>query len=191
MGPGTEEDEREFHSSTNPRQLYSSSTSTSITTLTSTSSDDEVFNPLPETPRIKNTNLQRNGAFRRPPLRRPRAANTLPQPTSPSQVVTWQVQNLEQVLLRHRPLVPEVVPLGPGVVNLSNVLDAQPGPSSRRRGPLSPVQQLLESPGPVLRSAVQQLESETDPAAPASDTNARNLRNRPRIDYKKMHEGHM
>ena len=192
MGPLTEEDERQFQHSTAARNLYSSSTSHE--NLTSSSLDDDVFNDT--TPRtIKNSKLQRTGAFRR---RRP-------EPTSPGHVVTWQTQNLEQVLLPHRPLVPEVVPLGPGVVDITNALALMPDPTfPGGRVPLSPVQQQFQdSPGPVLRSRVQQIDFEAEsvtappsaqasaPAtAPADSRTFYGLRDRPRVDYKKSNQGH-
>ena len=192
MGALTEEDERQFHNATAPRHLYSSSTS--YETITSSSQDDEVFNDFPTPRTTNNTRLQRTGAFRR---RRPAL---LPQPTSPSNVVTWETQNLEQVLLPQRPLVPEAVPLGPVVVDLTRALSSMQGPSLlSRRMPLSPVQQqLLNSPGPVLRSRVQQLEFEAEPAAqlprsasaPTGSRAMAGLRTRSRVDYKALHEGH-
>jgi len=112
-----------------PRKLFSSSENSNIT-LTSLSSDDEVFTG--EVLMKRNSKLRRNNAFRKKENEKPTqqsdgdqtdAENTRRVPKNPDEVHLQEVQLLHHVLPAHTPIVPEAVHLGPNVLNHHLALD--------------------------------------------------------------------
>ena len=121
--------------------------------LTEETSDDEVFErndfkTPPTTPKLKRNNAMRKG-------RRPIKSNSEPRvtrnmlqsgsyrasisnPTSPSQVVLNERQNLENILVPNHPILPELVDLAPVVQNLDQALQNvnvdNPRRSTRNKG---------------------------------------------------------
>ena len=112
-----------------PRKLFPSSEGSNIT-LTSLSSDDEVFTG--EVLMKRNSKLRRNNAFRKKENDKPTqqsgddltdAENTRRIPKTPDEVHLQEVQLLHHVLPAHTPIVPEAVHLGPNVLNHHLALD--------------------------------------------------------------------
>ena len=143
--------------------------------LTSTTSDDEVF-PNFQNPPKSNPKLKRNLEVRRP------KENTLTTKSSPlglvtpetsSQVILTHKQQLNKVLPRRNPLVTEAVLLGPDVQTFQTALASLQTTTEGEVDPLN-VEVHREIPIDV-------------PGEDPAQNNERQLRRSARLDYKRFH----
>lgn len=153
-----------------PKKLFDSAEDEE--SLTSTTSDDEVFPNYQNTPK-QNPRLKRSLEIRRPKTN----TNTLTARSSPiglatpetsSEVNLAQKQHLDKVLPRRKPIVPEAVLLGPEVQQFQAALDS------------------LQLPPEDVDHLHEEVPNEVPEEDHAPD-HQRQLRRSNRLDYKRFH----
>ena len=164
--PGTEDED--FDNMMEPKKLFDSSEE-EVVSLTSTSDDDVFFgsrNPLKF-----NQKLKRNLEIRRPKTLAEKSSQIgLDTPGTSSQVNLSQKQNLNRVLPKRKPILPETVMLGPQVQQFQTALASLRPP--------------IDDPHPQLQFPRETLNDVHEDELVPDDQ--RQLRRSARLDYKRF-----